>query len=238
MLRALMLGNRILLVCLIGSALLIAGIQSTRKNLVINVSPNNYTGEEFIAPGTGLTRAVYYPGEEIEVKIALVNDEGADELPLTAEDTAITKRFGFRWIVSPKHRLKATPVLLPEKLYRGLDIRPSAEIQQVTNLGPKQAITSSWKLSKTDESTLVPGTYEFGITYSPPTSILDRLRRSGQTLVVNGTSYRFEVRRPTTTEDQLEIRYRTAVRDYYLRGDRVRASAILRELLGLYPNAG
>lgn len=233
-----MMMNKLLMICItliwLSSA---SASQAPSKNLVINVSPFNHTGEEFIAPPKGLTRAVYYPGEEIKLRITLINDENKQDIMLTLPEIKITYNVTIRWVKLPDGASESALKIQPAGVYKGLDITRSAQIENLTKLGPHEAVSSEWRLALRNGIMLIPGEYEFKVSYTLPAGIQQRLMRSGEKVVVHGTSFRFEVREPSTFEDQLERMYRGAARDYYLSGNRKKAVAQLERLLVAYPTS-
>lgn len=230
--------NKLLMICItfiwLSSTL---ARQAPGKNLVINVAFFNHTGEEFIAPPKGLTRAVYYPGEEIKFRITLINDENKQDIVLTLPEKKITSNVTIRWIKLPDRASEPALKIQPAEVYKGLDITRSAQIENLTKLGPHEAVSSEWRLILRNGFTLIPGEYEFKVSYTLPAEIQQRLMRSGEKVVVHGTSLRFEVREPATFEDQLEKMYRGAARDYYFNGNHKKAVAQLERLLVAYPTS-
>lgn len=231
------MGSKHMVICIIlGSLSLGLAHQIVQKHLVMNISPIDYTGEEFIAPPSGRIRAIYYPGEEIKFRIILFNDQ-EEGLFLNSRGTKITQHILIRWVERPDERRQSILMFQPGNAYRGLNVKPATRIEHITILGPKESISTEWALVAKDESVLVPGEYEFRATYVLPDEIQKRLRGAGQRVVVHSASFRFEVREPMTFEDRLETLYRAAVREYYLNRDHAKAVAKLKQLLAIYPTS-
>ncbi|MCS6805937.1 MAG: tetratricopeptide repeat protein [Acidobacteriota bacterium] len=208
--------------------------QDAWKHLELSFSAGTGVAEEFVMP-RGQVRKIFYPGEEIRVRISLYNHM-EEEVWVNLPETKITQHFAIEWVEVPDKRLRARPSLQLGKVYKGGDIQPSAEIENVIKLGPREMITTEGTFPARNMSVLVPGEYEIKVTYVVPPEIEQQLRRLGQRIVVHEQSFRFEFRKPTTVEDQLEIMHRAAVL-HYLSKNYEEAIAKVKQLLAVYPNS-
>jgi tetratricopeptide (TPR) repeat protein len=208
--------------------------QNVTKNLVVTISAGTGAAEEFVLP-SGRTRNIVYPGEQIRAVIRLYNDSD-EEVRLSLRPAKMTQLITIQWAEAPNKQSESRPALQPGKMYKGEDIKPSAEIERLDKLGPQETMTTEWTLAAKDTSALVPGDYEIKVSYVVPPEIEQQLQRLGQRIAVHGASYRFEVREPTTLEDRLEILHRAAVRAY-LSKNYDQAVSKVNELLAVYPNS-
>ncbi|MCS6806500.1 MAG: hypothetical protein NZ823_15320 [Blastocatellia bacterium] len=201
----------------------------------MSISAVDHLGETFAIPARSSTRAIYYTGEELRFGISLMN-YAADEVLLSLPETNVTEHFAFRWLETPNKKVRPMLRFKPGPVYQGREFKRSAQIENATKLAPHGTISTEWNLLLANGSTLLPGHYEFEVTYVVPPELQQLLERSGRRVMVHGTSFKFEFRKPTTIEDELEIIYRAAARAY-LSKDYDKAVTKLKELLAVYPKS-
>lgn len=222
-------------ICIVlGLLLPVLAKQVVQQILVIHIDQIDRVGEEFVPPRGGV-RAIFYPGEEIKLKIILFNDGDKADILLSSQNAKVTKHLAIQWIDLPNDVSKTALMVRPGEIYKGLNVNSSARIKNVTKLGPREKIAIELRVSGKDNSSLVPGHYELQVSYVIPAEIEQQMRWSKERLLVNTARFRFEVREPTTLEDRLEIMYRSATREYYFNQNQDKAVAQLRQLLTVYP---